>query len=749
MATLLVPSQFATVQAAINAAVAGDVIKCAANQLFTGQIVLKNKGILASYITITTDAASGSLPPAGYRTNPSYATFMPRLQSPGAGLQTVVTESGANHYKFQHIEFPEVPQGFSSIMALGTNDSTQQFASQEPTDMIVDQCWFHGGLICGQKNAIAANGRRITISNSYFSDIKSVGQDAVCIGGQNGHGPLTVTNNYLSGGTEPFILGGSDPWIRTLMTVTGAVTSTSAVVTCSVAGHTLAELTDGQALSVKVGTTDVFTTLRTHTTGASGTLTFDDVGGIPATPGALRAGVVLGMEGPAFGLTFRKNYVRNDPAWIDGILPTVSGVVATPIVGGGGTLAAGTKYYTVQAVSTGGYQGSTSTSAESTETPAAVLSATGHITVAWNAGVTGTTSYKVWRGVTPGARTQFISTTSLSIDDNGTLGWTNGTPGAATEVQIKNLFELKAVQNAQVDSNIFENVWRSTANPSGQAWWIKSVNQDGNGTFIQSKDIVFEANWIRHGFGFAEAHGREIPGGSGFGLPGPLSNVIMRNNLLTDSGALPWSRGSSAYAMAFTDSIVNFTLDHNTVDHQTNGGGGLLVVDSAGPDLVGFVVTNNMFRRETFGIHDSFGSDKAALDLAAPGYSWQKNSTADSSPGTWPVNNFYPTLAAWKNEFVDYVGGDFHIKGTSTLSRAGLDGKDIGADINLITQALINVTTGTPDLQGVVSTIMHNSVYPPTPTINAISLAATSWAGTFIELAPIPTGVIIFGSSST
>jgi hypothetical protein len=77
---------FTTVQAAVNAAVAGDTIQCDAGHVFTEVVTFPNKGVLATPITLTTNAAPASLPPAGTRTSPAYAAFMPTIVSPGSGL---------------------------------------------------------------------------------------------------------------------------------------------------------------------------------------------------------------------------------------------------------------------------------------------------------------------------------------------------------------------------------------------------------------------------------------------------------------------------------------------------------------------------------------------------------------------------------------------------------------------------------------------------------------------------------------
>lgn len=683
---------YTTVQAAINAAAGGDIIQCDAGRLFSEWLTLPNKGVLTQDILITTSATPAQLPPAGVRTDPSYAAFMPTIQSPGSGLTTVQVAPGANHYKFQHVHFPEVPGGFNAIISIGKAGLPQEFYADEPHHITVDQCYIHGGIVCGQKLGVQCNGRYIWVTNNYFNDIKSVGQDCGSITGLNGHGPLVVINNRLCGGTEPFILGGGDPSVRTFMTITGGASSTGANVTCFDPGHTLSELLIGQGISVSVAGVYTFATIATITgTGASGSITFSSVGGTPDAASLIKTGVILGMEGPGFGLTFQRNWVLNDPSWANGVLQPVSGVVATPQTGLGGTLPAQTHYYTVQGFSTGGYQGLTVSGAESVQV-AAILTATGRVSLSWTA-IPGATSYRIWHADISGTRNKYATSTSNSYIDDGTA-MTAATPGGATFHQIKNIFELKAVQNAQIDSNIFEYAWRGNGN--GWALWFKSVNQNGDAPYLQTKNIVFEKNIVRHCYGFMEVHGRER-GSSAYPWAAPVTNLMIRNNLLYDSGGV-WAQGGSQYDMNCLEGITNMTIDHNTLIHV---GSGSMVVDATQlTPMLGLVITNNMMRKESFGIKSGgFASGTASLNaVTSGGYTFDHNAIADSNSGIDGAGNFYESAALWQAEFVNYVfdgsaGADFHIKPGSAYHNAGLDGKDIGCDVDLVLAATANVTT--------------------------------------------------------
>lgn len=681
---LIGTTPYATIQAALDAAVAGDVIKCRPNYLFIENLSwTKNP---ASDVIVTTQSSLSLLPTAGVRTSPAYAAFMPRIQSVGGGATTVQIGVGASHLKFQHVEFPEVPGGYNAIICVGYGDATQAFASQEPHHITVDQCYIHGGNLCGQKRGIEPHGKTVTVTNNYFDDIFSVGQDSQCVGGYNGHGPLVVTNNRMCGGTEPFMLGGGDPSIRTLMVITSGASATGANVSCTEASHTLSELTVGQELAVKVAGTWRFTTVATITgAGATGSLTWASVGGVPDLPGDVRAGVILS------GLTFERNLIEHKAHWATGILSTPTGVTATASTSSG-TLPAGTYYYTRQAISTGGYQGTVLSSQQSGQV-SATLGSAGRITIT-GAAVAGATSERVWRGTVSGVMTHYVLASSVgaSVVDNGSLTWIAAVPDAATVASIKNLFELKAVQNASIKGNIFR--WNLHTVDVGFAAWVKTANQDGTAPYLQSKNITMELNIFQHVDGFLEVSGREVGDSDPTKMPGPLTNFIVRNNLVIHSGY----RGNG-FAMIVANGAVGVNIDHNTILHKDTGtSGGLLTMDSDGEHLVGFSLTNNMVRKGTYGIHDPWGEGVVALNLAAPGNVFTKNAIADGTVGVYGAANFFETNTAWEAEFVNYVedgtGADFRLKVTSPYHLAGTDGKDLGADVVAVLAETSGVDTG-------------------------------------------------------
>jgi len=197
-------------QAAINNAQPGDVISLARGATFTGGFVLPNKGG-STMITIRTEGDSG-LPAAGGRISPDSSSVLAKIKANGG--PAIATAAGAHHWTLQLIEVVGI--GGNDLVLLGDGSGAQSQLSQVPHDLVVDRVYIHGDATKGQKRGIALNSASTTISGSYISDIKQVGQDAQAICGWNGPGPFAITNNYLEAAGENILFGGSDPFIANL-----------------------------------------------------------------------------------------------------------------------------------------------------------------------------------------------------------------------------------------------------------------------------------------------------------------------------------------------------------------------------------------------------------------------------------------------------------------------------------------------------------------------------------------------------
>ena len=213
---------YTDLQAAINAAAFGDVILLRAGQTYIGHFTLRAKSGTGT-ITIRSDASDTSFPAAGHRLIPSdrpggntSRALLPRLVGRGGTYKTMPllkTEPGAHGYVIKFVEFDGVAQiGYETIVQFG-DDTT----AAAPYDITLDRVYVHGHKYKGQKRGVLLNGTKLSVINSYISDIKAVGADSQAILGYNGAGPLTIVNNYLEASAENVMFGGADPAVTNLV----------------------------------------------------------------------------------------------------------------------------------------------------------------------------------------------------------------------------------------------------------------------------------------------------------------------------------------------------------------------------------------------------------------------------------------------------------------------------------------------------------------------------------------------------
>src|SRR5262245_2253511 len=130
-----------SVQAAIDRARPGDVIKLQAGATFTGNFRLPNKSG-SDWIVIRTSAADADLSPPGTRVTPAKSAFMPKLISPNPD-PVVQTDGAAHHFRFIGVEFGVTP-GTDIIYNIISFGGDQTSLAQTPHDLIIDRCYIHG-----------------------------------------------------------------------------------------------------------------------------------------------------------------------------------------------------------------------------------------------------------------------------------------------------------------------------------------------------------------------------------------------------------------------------------------------------------------------------------------------------------------------------------------------------------------------------------------------------------------------------
>ncbi len=194
-------------QAAINRAKSGDIIELAAGATYYGEIKLPVKP-LTDFITIQTSAVNQL--PENKRINPSQTNLLAKIVTKGKGVSAVTTANGAHHFRFVGIEFvPANADYIYNLVYFGADDSNK--LSDIPHHLEIDRCYFHPYKTGVTRRALALNSAATNVKNSYFAGFAYPGEETQAICGWTGTKDVKIINNYLEGGAENILLGGSDP----------------------------------------------------------------------------------------------------------------------------------------------------------------------------------------------------------------------------------------------------------------------------------------------------------------------------------------------------------------------------------------------------------------------------------------------------------------------------------------------------------------------------------------------------------
>lgn len=152
--------------------------------------------------------------------------------------------------------------------------------------------------------------------------------------------------------------------------------------------------------------------------------------------------------------------------------------------------------------------------------------------------------------------------------------------------------------------------------------------------------------------------------------------------------------------------LNTITINHVTVFPDPNSHIMTIGDHLNDPLMYGFVFTNNLVVTGKYPIWSAFGGkDTCALgDVPVTtiancftSSTFQSNgliaSPAHYPPSSWPSGNYFPATPA-DVQFVNYNngnGGNYQLLDSSPYRNAGTDGKDLGADIVGLNQALADV----------------------------------------------------------
>ena len=733
-------TSYSSVNAALAAASAGDFIYLQENQTFTENIVLPNKGALASRITIRSRAAdscfaAGRLVPTtradgvtalqtlaadgtvitlpiNGNTNPA---CLPTLVSLGAGEPTIRTATAAavQDYTLQFLRFTNTPAGFNEIIRIGSTDG-QEKISQQARDITMDRLLFEVDPLVGQKYAVKLDCANCEVTNSYMTNFVGLLQDAGCAAGTNGMGPISFTNNYCEGGGYGLITGGDNQRMYTYVSTAAGSTTTQIVYDEATfrPGHTESDMVFGamaalvgEHIAIQVSTltsvqrewayvTAVDTTTNTLTVDADPTT----VGNQPIST-APAAGLDVRWGAIYNGVTNERNHFYNHLKWQNSIIGIPQNVTRTESTNAG-TLPAGTYYYVVTALKNNSYNNNNAYSTASAQVTC-VLDAPGQCTIDWDP-VTGATHYRVYgRGNATSTMYFTVAAPTTIFTDTGTTG-TTGSRVSGSYWTLKNYHETKQGRQVRVRYNIFENKWYNSrgGTMSGTPLWIKSNVQGTTGFtyWNQTRDVLIEFNWMLNVGGCLHMTSQEETGIGIERRPNYLEDVIFRHNLVISRPEFGASN-QPCIAVGY-QGPKNTTIENNTLFHTVNA---IFQFQSTQQPWAGTRrVADNIFWMGSYGatseIISSFG--EPAIDLHLGNENYLNNAVHTGNTAyPQPSGTIRVTRADQEAKFVAFGSRnvlDWDLDPGDPWRTAGTSGDRLGADIPTLATFLTGVREGIP-----------------------------------------------------
>jgi hypothetical protein len=299
-----------------------------------------------------------------------------------------------------------------------------------------------------------------------------------------------------------------------------------------------------------------------------------------------------------------------------------------------------------------------------------------------------------------------------------------------TRFAVKNLYESKNSMRELIEGNIFENSWAQSQ--KGTAILFTPRNQFGQCPVCAVHNITFRYNILRHAVngltvssGYATTCRGEPGNGTGHCrfLSGEIAGVNVHDNIFEDIDTKTYAPGdccSNGWLWSIgTDQETNWPHDI-VIEHNTGfptGTGILVTSDGPQVQIEKFNFSDNLVGSGNQGIH-AFPPGGGRPTCLGPGgtvammehcfgKSWiltknvivQTNDRGELPGEPYPktphcgalpsCEQFFPK--DWKAvgfvDFHDGNGGDYRLSSSSRYRKAGSDGKDIGANIDSISEA--------------------------------------------------------------
>jgi len=273
---------------------------------------------------------------------------------------------------------------------------------------------------------------------------------------------------------------------------------------------------------------------------------------------------------------------------------------------------------------------------------------------------------------------------------------------------VKNHFELKNAQRVLFEGNVAEYTWGGFSQ-QGYSLLLTPKNQAGADDSNVCPSCLVSDVTIRYSTVSHAASGMQIAtvlsDNHGEALGGLRYSI---HDITFDDISASTYQGDGAFFL-ITNNWSSHALQSVTINHVTGFGDPtrplIYVGDHAGlPKISGLVFTNNILIAgpSAHPIESTGGATNCAkpeiplevFNTCFSSYTFFNNALiATSSALKWPAGNFFPANPQAVS-FVNYNGangGNYRLGPSSEYAHAGTDGKNLGADIDLIDAATAGV----------------------------------------------------------
>ena len=277
---------------------------------------------------------------------------------------------------------------------------------------------------------------------------------------------------------------------------------------------------------------------------------------------------------------------------------------------------------------------------------------------------------------------------------------------------VRHALEFKNATRVLIENNLIENVWGGFREPGFAVLLTPKNHHTRSGANVcpvcEVTDVTIRYTRISHAGGGIEM-ATAISGIKKAGAPAKAGTRFSIHDIVMDDISRKYLAGGRLFLIVNawpTNPLNTITINHITGFPDANGGVMTLGDQRPNPQMYGFVFTNSIVTTGRYPVWSEGGGNASCAYANVPLTSINScfssylftNNALIASPSRYPSSS-WPTgnLFAPDMNDVGFIrcdngnGGDYELRAGSPYKGMGTDGKDLGADIPGLNQALADV----------------------------------------------------------